>query len=199
MIRLAPLAAVLFATTACDKLPATTAKERTFRSCESALIAQLDAPSTYKRLWADYTARGPITKAEFITRLEQVLAREQPKADAGDFGAKLALYNIRKVHKCAKQGIGCKELEAGPSTSPGELPVAVASGDGDNEMIYEKSSLAKADGTSFVLIEYQANNQFNAPIRAYHFCRMQSESTIYLDGPIPLPEGDAAKKQYEGL
>lgn len=182
----------------CDALPAATQAETAFRACEEVIKSKLAAPSTYQRLWADFTARGPITKEEYILRLEQTMADIKPKADAGDLGTKLALYTIKNQHRCAKTGKGCKEFELTESV-PGEKAAAEVEGEGSNELIYEKSSVAKTSDTSFVLLEYQANNQFNAPLRAYHFCRMLSSTSPYLDGEIPVGEGDAAKKLYEKL
>jgi hypothetical protein len=197
-MRLALAAGAALTLISCDMLPATTDTERSFRACEEVIKSKLDAPSTYKRLWADFTERGPITKEEYILRLEQIIAGMKPKAETGDFGAKLTLYTIKQQHRCAKTGKGCNEF--GPAeTAPGEEPAAEVESESGNPLIYENSSESKAVGTSFVLLEYQANNQFNAPLRAYHFCRMLSPTDPYLDGVIPLSEGDAAKKLYEKL
>lgn len=198
ILKLVVAAGAALTLSSCDMLPATTDTERSFRACEEVLKSKLPAPSTYERLWADFTARGPITKDEYILRLERVMAEMKSKADAGDFGTKLALYTIKQQHRCAKTGKGCDEF--GPADpAPGEEPAAEAEGDSGNPLIYENSSESKATDTSFVLLEYQANNEFNAPARAYHFCRMLGPTSPYLDGEIPLGEGDAAKRLYEKL
>ncbi|MDR6833600.1 MULTISPECIES: hypothetical protein [unclassified Sphingopyxis] len=182
----------------CDALPASTQTETAFRACEEVIKPKLAAPSTYTRLWADLTARGPITKDEYVLRLERVMDEIKPKADSGDLGTQLALYTIKKQHRCAKTGNGCQEFERAKPV-PGEEPVAEAEGESGNQLTYEGSSESKARDTLFVLLEYRANNEFNAPIRAYHFCRMLDASSPYLDGEIPLAEGDAAKKLYKKL
>ncbi len=122
----------------------------------------LMAPSTYKRVGAEYTEASPLTFAEFVDYQE---TKGCPMADFGRDACIMGNEGALKYGSTVDW------------TKPGAMDrIRPYSGKNREKYLkhlfeeYERKPESERQ-TAFVKIEYDAVNAYNAPLRSTHICR----------------------------
>lgn len=148
---------------ACGRNPFDDGSRGAVAACEKALIAGLRSPSSYKRISAEFTQAGPLTRQEYAAFIETSGCALKSKFDyeACIDGARLtAAYAAGKI------------LEDSGVANPTQKQRDRAREQWFAQ-VYELNQKRPAEElqTGFAKIEYDADNGFGASVRETQICR----------------------------
>ena len=128
-------------------------------ACEVETMKSLRSPSTYKRVWADYTTAPPLGWKE-SAKLRQTQC-EPDCTEADRFFNAYANKMDKDIERKIRRGERLNELEQSITDRRGELDRLI-------------SANAPEVQTAVVTLEYDAQNAFGSPVRSFAMCRFSA-------------------------
>lgn len=158
-------------------------------ACEEATRAKLVSPSSYARVWANFTERGPLDEAEreeWMDRAGCSVTREKAGECSRTFAEKMTTALTKQIAEKKRRGV---KLEA------------------SEQAIVNAGAWLDTSKTGFVLLEYEAMNPMGVNLRSFAICRLGppgdnskfSSRDVFQHGEVSRGEGESAKAQYEQL
>ena len=156
-------------------------------ACVEKTKEQLRSPSSFKLIWSDYTARGPLTPEE---RKQAYESSCQGGCASGDKVIQALMHAIEtRGPKLAER------LRRGAKLSDIEKRVAEAWMEEAEWLKANAARVAKnlpEDQSAYVTLEYDADNGFGSAIRDFGMCRFGAIGTdgsfdkadIVMSGPV---------------
>jgi hypothetical protein len=158
----------------CDRLPfGQSVEESAARACEGALKPTLVSPSSYRRVWFDYTPREPVTKDEMIEKLETDRTRAIKEGDDAEAFSSAYALQCYKKNKC----------DSFPKFEELHPPKT-----GFILLEYESENAFGASLPGFFICRLNQSDDGK-----------YGENSVFTSGAIPRQLGEQTKAQYEAM
>lgn len=172
-------------------------------ACEEHTRERLKSPASFKLVWSDYTAMGPLTDED-----RKTAAAMACEPDCNNIGSQLTRAYSAYIDKNGPR-LAAKKLKGQKLTAEendnAELWLGVQKAKKENAE-REKLNLPE-DRTAHVTLEYDADNSYGASLREFAMCRFGAigtdgsfaKSDIAFAGPIETAVGQETKELAERI